>query len=59
MDAHTCRCPYCGKPYASRDGPECDCLPGEPEEAGLEDYYEDEQERMEWRVKKSRNKSYH
>lgn len=48
FDAHTCHCPYCGKSFASCEGPECDCLLeaefdkryGEPKEAGLEDYYE-------------------
>jgi len=26
FDAHLIRCPYCGKQFASCEGPLCDCL---------------------------------
>lgn len=26
FDAYICKCPYCGKQFASCEGPLCDCL---------------------------------
>ena len=49
FDAHICTCPYCGKRFASCEGPECDCLV----EAERQDENVDEQElALEWRIKR-------